>query len=470
MTIIPTPDSAGYITLPVTVDPNALLASAFASIAAQLPGWVPREGHLEVAILEELAQMMSETAAVAAQVPVSIFRYFGGLVGITPITGTPATTPVTFTMTGSAGYTIPSGTVVAYPVSGTTQLLFTVQSDLVIPAGSTTGTGTLVCETAGTFANNQPAATCQMVTTMASVASVATTATTSGGVDPESTNAYINRLSDELQLLAPRPILASDYAAMAQNVSGVDRALAINGLWPGRTDTGCGTTSASPTVTDTSIVATDVGRSVTETNVPASSYVGVVSAGVSFGLSSSATSNVPVNATATGTGLSMVLGDLTGQQRCVTVSGVDVNGVSLPATVESALQSYLASKREVNFIVSVINPTFTAIDVTVSLDAVHGQSAASVQTAVTAALQNFLSPANWGGGNLTPPSWTPTSNIVRFLDIANVIRSTFGVLYIPSGSLSFGIHGSALGVVDVTLPGDAPLTNAGTLSVTVTAT
>jgi hypothetical protein len=66
-----------------------------------------------------------------------------------------------------------------------------------------------------------------------------------------------------------------------------------------RTDT-VTVTSGSATVTDASITAADQGRPVTGTGIPAGSYVGTVTPGTSFLLSSSPTSQVNVNGTASG--------------------------------------------------------------------------------------------------------------------------------------------------------------------------
>jgi hypothetical protein len=61
-----------------------------------------------------------------------------------------------------------------------------------------------------------------------------------------------------------------------------------------------GTTASSPTVTDSAVTALDQGRAVTGTGIPASTFVGTVTPGVSYLLSSSATTQSNVNATATG--------------------------------------------------------------------------------------------------------------------------------------------------------------------------
>lgn len=458
MTFPPPLPVDGYISLPVTVDPNVLIAQAFAAIQAQYPGWIPKEGQLDVAIIEEAAQMVAVSNAVAAQMSITIFETFGGLVGILPILGAPATAVGLFTMTDDAGYTIPAGTVVAYPVSGSSQILFTVQTTVTISEGSTTGTCVLVCETVGVFANGLAAATCQMVTTFAQVETIATTATSQGGVDPDTQTSYINRLSTELQLLAPRPIVPSDFAAMAQNVTGVFRALAIDGLNPGRSVTD-GVTNSTTTLTSATadFVPADVGRPVVGGTFPAATVIQTfVSA-----------TDVTTNHAATGsaTGVHLTFGDLSGQERCITVCGVDVNGAALDNTITDNLQAYLESKREVNFIVSTIDPTITEIDVTVTFDVFPGIDPGSVMTAVTSALTAFLNPATWGGGDQQQPQWVPSSNVVRFLDVAAIIRNTAGVLYIPSGSLTIGIHGGAMVDDDVVLPGDAPLATTGTLSV-----
>lgn len=464
MTTFPVPAvTNGYVSFPVTVNPNALIQAAFAAIKAQIPGWQPQEGQLDVAVIEETAQMVSVVAQVAAQMAIMAFETYGRLVGVTPILGVQATAPVTFTMTNDAGYTIPAGTVVAYPLSGNSQILFTVKTTIVIASGTTTGTGTLVCRTVGTFPNGLTATTCQMVTTFAQVATVATTAAVSGGIAADTQTSYINRLAAELRLMAPRPILPADFAAMAQNVPGVYRALAIGGLSPGRTVTGCATTSTSKTVTATSgaFTTADVGRSVTGSGIPSTTVVTAINSSTSVKLSKAAT--------ATATGVSLTFGDLTTQQRYVTVCGLTTTGTALSTTVNAEMVSYLDAKREVNFVVASVKPTYTEIDVTVTCDAVIGGTTSAIQTAVAAALTAFLDKATWGGGNAQTPQWTPASNVVRFLDVANVIHSTAGVLYIPSGSLTTRIHGGSMGTSDINLPGDAPLPTAGTILVTVEA-
>jgi hypothetical protein len=61
-----------------------------------------------------------------------------------------------------------------------------------------------------------------------------------------------------------------------------------------------GTTRSSDVVTDPLAVAADVGRSIVGTGIPTNTYIGTVTPGVGYLLSSSPTSQINVNATATG--------------------------------------------------------------------------------------------------------------------------------------------------------------------------
>ena len=358
--ITPLTINNGYIVLPVTTDPNAMVQAALATIAANLPGWVPQEGQLDVLLLEQFAQMASESATVAAQVPPAIFQYFGSLVNIFPIAGAASQATTTWTMVSSAGFTVPAGTLVAYQTLGNVQVQFTTVNAFTVPPGSSMATGVIIQATTTGAVNNSIADTVPvvLVNQLAFVSSVVATSTTSGGANPESLATYLNRLSAELQLLSPRPILPQDFAALATNVAGVYRAMAINLLAAGRTITGTITLATTTALVDTagSFSAEDVGRLVTGTDIPSSTTISAYVSTTQVTMSHAATGSLT-----TGT---VVLGDLTGVERCVTVAAVDIDGNALSPTVTAALQAYLEGQREINFLVFVISPTYTEIDVT----------------------------------------------------------------------------------------------------------
>ncbi|MCA1569786.1 MAG: hypothetical protein LC798_05575 [Chloroflexi bacterium] len=70
------------------------------------------------------------------------------------------------------------------------------------------------------------------------------------------------------------------------------------------------TTSGSPTVTSATAAFTagDLFQPISGAGIPANSYIGVVNSATSVGLSSSKTTNTPVNATATATGVTITIG------------------------------------------------------------------------------------------------------------------------------------------------------------------
>jgi len=240
--------TSGYISVPVTTDGETIVQNSLTNIAAALPGWVPREGNLEVLLLEEFANMVAEAATVASDVPDTIFRYFGSLVGITPLAGTAAQIRATWTLINNApsgGFTIPAGTIAGFYYQGAAYQ-FQTAIDVTISSGNKVATDVLMnaiepssAYNIYTFSNFTVNATyMQMLVADPNVASILITASHGSdsslaeGVDPESDSAYQNRLAAELTLLAPRPITTGDYAALATNVSGVYRALAFDGFDP----------------------------------------------------------------------------------------------------------------------------------------------------------------------------------------------------------------------------------------------
>jgi hypothetical protein len=527
----------GYISFPILTDPDSLMAAQLDFIAQQLPGFVPRDGHLEVLLLQTFAQMCAQTAQVAAQVPLAIFNYLGTKLLNLPVqTGAAATAPSTWVMVDTAGYTIPAGTVVGYAPTGDQLILFTVQAAVTVaPGASSTPAGgvTLVAQTVGVAGNGLAAGPVTIVDSLAFVSSITSTAISAGGVDPETQTAYLSRLSSQLQLLTPRPILPGDFAALAPRTLGVGRALAIDGLSPGRVVTDGVSTSASTTVTSATAAFTtdDVGRAVTGTatmtvtdGVTTASSTTVTSAtaaftsadvgvaisggsipvgttiltftnsttvvlsaaptatatGVTFTFTArpvlpagatiaSRTSGTAVvlsaGATRTATAVTLTFGKLTGQARALTLGVVDAAGAACTTGVKNTLKASLAAQREVNFLISIIDPTFTAIAVTYTVVITAGASAATVQAAVNAALSSYLSPATFAGGTQTPPVWNAGVTTIRYLDLASLIHGVTGVDHI--NSLTFGIQGGALATSDVTLIGDAPLPQTGTLTPTI---
>ena len=222
----------GFIVSPIDADPPAIVERFYAYLQAVVPGFVPAPGNIDTLIAEGFAEEIAENAEVASAVTQSVFRSFGPLVGVPPVDSVPAVGTATFTMADNAGYTVPAGSSAGLRNADGDLVGFTLNADLVVPPGSTSGSGAVTADADGT-AGNGLSGTAEPVTLPAFVSAVTFSAPTSGGGDAEDDDLYLDRLSETLQLLAPRPILPNDFAVLARGVAGVYRATAIDGLKPG---------------------------------------------------------------------------------------------------------------------------------------------------------------------------------------------------------------------------------------------
>lgn len=382
-----------YIELPIETDPGVLTQDAFDYLQTRIPGWLPSEGNLDVWLLEATAQMVAELRDTAAAVPISIFKYFGQtLLGVPMIAASPAQLLSTWTMRDTLGHTIPAGTLVGVRGSDGTIYPFYVLADVIVSAGSSvtaTGGVVLVASDPGAGLSGYTPAidTLQLIDNLEYVASVQGYGAVGGGVDAEAEDVYLSRLSAELQLLTPRPILPIDFAVLATSVAGVARALAIDGYNPAD-------------------------------------------------LSS-------------------------GNARMVAVAVVDALGNALSSGIKAQVDALLQAYREVTFVVNVIDPTKTTINVVTTVKAVAGFALPDVQARVAAAITSYLQPYNWGLPLVgDTPQWVQQTT-VRYLDVTNVIKDVQGVWYIVSATVNGG-------TADVGLTGVAPLTQPGTITVTAT--
>src|SRR4051812_2939456 len=219
-----------YIDVPIETIPTNIAEDAFAYLEEQVDGWLPSPGNLEAWLVEALSQIASELRALCALVPESVFEYFGeSILGLAPSAATPATAYSTWTMTDSAGYTINAGALVAVtPAAQTDTYAFQVASAVTVPPGQTIALNVqLQAIEAGTDANALTGKV-DVLDALAFVKTVTLDAPTSGGTDDEPIDAYLDRLSDLMTLLSPRPILPQDFAVLAQRVAGVARATAID--------------------------------------------------------------------------------------------------------------------------------------------------------------------------------------------------------------------------------------------------
>jgi hypothetical protein len=222
-----------YITVPTETDPDAIAEEALDYLAANIPGYVPQDGHLEVWLIYALARVAAMVNDTASTVDSSIFRYYGStVVGIQPVDAAYAYLATTWTTVDTLGYTIPAGTLVGLRAAGDDLVAFATAEDLVIPAESTTGSVTAYAVDPGAAGNGLGPGTMELIDALGFITSVTAPAASGGGVDAESDDAYLSRLATEMRLMSPRPILPQDFAVLARRVPGVVRSTAIDGYNP----------------------------------------------------------------------------------------------------------------------------------------------------------------------------------------------------------------------------------------------
>lgn len=225
---------SAFVNVPITTDPDDLASIAFSYLQARYPNWVSHDGQLDTMLISAAGRQVAELMDVASDVPSAIFRYFGtALFGLPPQDATNASLTAGVTVADTLGYTIPATTLVVgiRDANGVLQG-FTNPNDIVIGVGTSVLAGvpfTATSTGAESSGLGGPAFGMTLISAITAVSTVIAEVTSSGGFDEEDDDAYLDRLANDLQLQAPRPIIPDDYSIFARNITGVKRALALDG-------------------------------------------------------------------------------------------------------------------------------------------------------------------------------------------------------------------------------------------------
>lgn len=224
---MPSPDVATYLALElVDLSEQDLIDEALARVAETFPDWTPREGNTEVVLLEALAAMAAEFVYAVNRLPDGMTETLLRLFGLERDQGAPPVASVTFAVADTAGHTIPAGTVVRLDLgSDVDPVDFTTDADLVIPAGSSTGTVGAAAGEPGITANGQPGGTIlELLDAISYVDSVTLAAPVSGGRAAEDGDTFLARaipLLSRLTTTLVRPVDVEAYVAEDPNVARV---------------------------------------------------------------------------------------------------------------------------------------------------------------------------------------------------------------------------------------------------------
>lgn len=146
-----------------------------------------------------------------------------------------------------------------------------------------------------------------------------------------------------------------------------------------------------------------------------------------------------------------------------TVCPIDESGQAASAGSLNAYITAMAAARGLNRAIYSINPTYTVIDVNFTAVAHAGHDPATVLAAAIAAIEEYLSPANWGNPLFGERQrrWVNTP-LVRYAELYTVLNNVEGLNYVTL--LEFGAPGALATDVDFALAGKAALPQVGSVT------
>lgn len=462
-----------FIEVEITTNESEIADEALEKLEQELAakgvvGWVPNEADLEIIILNTVASMVVAVAQIAAVVPAAIFRKFGTeLIKLLYNEGAAATVSTTWTLTDTAGHTIEAGTQLTLG-----ELAFYVESNVVVEAGHNTATVVLVASERGTEYNKLTGIV-ELVDAIAWVQEVTIIGESTGGANQENDEEYEERLAGALRLQAPRPITAPNFAEFTLDVPStvlpvglkVGRATAIDGYNPGTTTFTANTTNKSFNLAVVSSFTGVTAGSILEgVGIPAETTVVSVNTGAK-------TLVMSREATATKETVSIKSVGSLEHERTVTVFVTNPEGLELTLAAREAIEAWLKTYRELNFLIYCRSANYTELFVTTKIHILPNYVAATVVETVKSAILAYLNPASWANPTQAKGEWlnlVQGYNIVRANKLIGIIEATQGVDYVFPGELKFGATETPTNTADFTLTGVAPLPRTVSAHVIVT--
>jgi hypothetical protein len=219
---------------------NASAAQAKAemveAIQANVEGWEPRPGRLDDWKMDAVARLWSIAMQQASSMGAAALQGMGRtILNIPPVLAAPATVTSTWTLVDDDGHTIEDGTEVKVAVPGGKPAAFIVVGDVVVaPGDEATDAGEVLLQAIepGEGGNGLTGEATPTSTNTIFVDSIALVGASSGGVDEEDEDAYLDRLTEALQLLSLSLIVPRDFEIDARAVAGIERALCVPGYDP----------------------------------------------------------------------------------------------------------------------------------------------------------------------------------------------------------------------------------------------
>lgn len=230
-------DLPGFETVDATeldyTDPADLVDLGLLRASELVPGWVPREGNVEVVLLEQFAVLMAalveRVEAVVPQVTMQILE----MSGLTRFAGEAAELTVTVSVSDTFGHVVPAGTqVVVGDPDADEPLTGTLAEAVTVNEGDYSATGTVVLDEPGVVTDLSVATEVLLIDAVVYVEAITVDAVVSSGLDAETDAEFLARGSAWLQAMTQVLGRPDQFSARALTDVRVGRALAVN-RWDG---------------------------------------------------------------------------------------------------------------------------------------------------------------------------------------------------------------------------------------------
>jgi hypothetical protein len=380
-------------------------AVEYAQIA--LPEFTPRVGTIENAILEATSHQTASMIATFNRMPDGLMEGILKLIGFDRIEATPSLATVLITLSVDTGQTIAAGTVFSYDVydgAGVlTQNLYETTADLTIAPGSTTGSISVQASTPSLYPDVPIPSDLTVVSSTPFILSASLTALSTAGTDSETDGEYFNRgvaflgsLSNSIATASQLTgYLSVNYPTVAKfNVYDLTQAKEndiTNAVLDSNVVTLTTRYAHGFSVSDVVDIA-DMANAVyngtyTITVVPSTTTFSYARTNANI-----TTAVTTVGSVVLGNGMLFATADVGG---AVTISLCDSAGDAIGTAQKLAIQDAIESKVVAGLNIFLHDMNTFNVDVSATIVVLPNYSTAAVGTAVSDAIEEYLSIAGW---------------------------------------------------------------------------
>ena len=213
-------------------DPQAIFDAALARYQELAPNARPRNGSIETILLEAFATASADLIYALNRLPAATVEGVLSLYGVTRFDGAVASGTITITLDGTRTLTVPAGVRFSDPTTGLvlvveTETTGTAVSQIALPCTTEDPGGDGNAITAGTAVD--------VLDSIPYVTAAEVTSGFTGGSDPESDEAYLDRASTVFARVTSSLVLPIHFIAYLLEDARVLRATAIDLFEPGGT-------------------------------------------------------------------------------------------------------------------------------------------------------------------------------------------------------------------------------------------